>query len=579
MTRVYILFILLCSQMFVLGQDRFVKKALESQQAGDYAESLDQINKYIEKEPLQPFGFLLKSKWLSDRLNVWADPDSAYNVLMLAENVFHLNYLKDSKESKKELFIQYVAFHDAEFLAYQDTLAKMVYERMLAINTIEKFDEYYAKYSRFGYATAAKNKAEHLRYMNVVKSDRLEDYQNFVRNYPDAADVPKANYRIHELVYDQAIANGSVEAFKIYISRFPNSHLLDNAWREVHRIEYDQVINSNDESKLESYLTSYPNSAYNKAVKNKLYEVAYQNVMLENTSQATSKYLQKFPESPYKENCLNLEMILKWQDLNKQDELSLQDLDQYLLDYPNTPFRDSVLSRQANLYFEKISNSEDPSDFIGFMNEFPNSDKFSLAKKTAISLLVNKATAFVNQEELEPAKEILDKILSLDINHAFSYYLYGHVLKEQGSLEEAISKISVAIQLDSKNAEYYAQRGLYYIDYNELGSANSDLNRAIGIDPYLPKANLGLGIIKDRRSEYAAAVSHYRRALSGGYEVSERIDYLESYIQQMRAERAERAERSARVETNNSKYNNKASAKKNLLLPKETIERLNKSKK
>ncbi len=557
-----------------MGQERFAKKAIENLQIGDYAESLDQINRYQEKEPNQPYGVLLKARWLSTRLNPWSDPDSAYNLILIAED-FYEN-LKSTKESKNDLFVQYVVFRDYDLSAYLDTLAKMSFEKSLAINTIERFDIYYNKYRQFTYAKEARSRSEHLRFLEVKDKDKLEGYQNFVRNYPLAADAHEANARIHELAFEQARTKGTLDGYRQYISRFPKSHLLMDAWKEIHRIEYDLAINSNDVSNLDYYLTSYPNSVYVDRIQSKLYEVAFQRVVVSNNSQDCIKYKLKYPSSPFLEECFQLEMKLKWEEMTINTPLSIEAIDQYLSAYPKTPYKILAQEKLATLHFERLSDSEDPYDFIGYMNEFPDSDEYALAKQNAIALLVNKATSLINQDEIDSASKVLDQILGLDINQAFSYYLYAHILKEQGSLSEAISKISNAIQLDSRNAEYYAQRGLYYIDYDELGNAYQDFTRATSIDSFLPKANLGLAIINDRRNEYSIALNFYRKALSGGYDVSDRIDYLEKYIQELRSQRSSSTSNSS---SSSSRYVPKSNPKKNLLLPQSTIDRLKKAKK
>lgn len=560
----------------VNGQERFAKKAVENLQIGAYAESLEQINRYQEKEPNHPYGVLLKARWLSTRLNPWSDPDSAYNLVLVAESYYES--LKDTKESKNDLFIQYVAFRDYELTGYLDTLAKMSFEKTLSVNTIERFDAYYNKYRQYSYAKEAKTMAEHLRFLEVKAKDKIEGYQNFVRNYPLAADVHEANARIHELAFEQTKLKGTLDAYRQYISRYPKSHLLIDAWKEVHRLEYELAINSNDVSNLEYYLTSYPNSVYVDRIQAKLYEVAYQRVLNSNKSQDCINYRSRYPSSPFLDECYQLEMKLKWEEMTINTTPTIDAIDQYLSDYPKTPFKILALEKLATLHFERISDSEDPYDFIGYMNEFPEADEYGLAKQYAISLLSNKATALINQDELDAAAEVLDKILELDVNHAFSYYLYGHILKEQGSLSDALIRLSTAIQLDPRNAEYYAQRGMYYIDYDELGNAYQDFVKATSIDSYLPKANLGLGIIYDRRSEYASALTYYKKAVSGGYDISDRIDYLESYLQQLRSQRSASTTRSS-SSSSGSKYTPKSSPKKNLLLPQSTINRLKKTKK
>ena len=575
MNKLILLFILiLCIQLIGNGQERFAKKAIEKMQINSFDESLDNINKYQEKEPFNPYGHLLRARWLSTRTNPQSNPDSAYDLVLIADGYYE--QLKDTKENKNDLFVQYALFRDTELLSFIDSLAKMAYEKSLRINTIERFDTYYEKYRDFSYAKEAKSKAEHLRYLEVREKDKLEGYQYFVSNYPYAADVPEANYNIHVLAFERAKTNGTLNAFRQYISQFPKSHLKDNAWKEVYRLEFDLAINSNDVSNLENYLTSYPNSIYVEKIRTKLYEVAYQKVLLANKSQDCIRYRQKYPTSPFSDECYQLEMKLKWEELNQNATLTIYEIDGYLSLYPKTPFRSLALEQLAKLHYERVSDSEDPYDFIGFMNEFPESKEYNLAKQTAISLLANKATSLINQDLLSLAAEALDKILELDLNHTLSYYLYAHILKEQGTISEAISKLSTAIQLDVRNAEYLAQRGLYYIDYDQLGNAFQDLTKSISIDPSLPKANLGLGIIYDRKNEYSLAVNYYKLSLIGGYDVSDRIDYLESYIQQLRANQSSSASKSS---SSTIRYTPKSSPKKNLLLPQSTIDKLKKSKK
>ncbi len=571
MGKLILLFLLLCIQLLGYSQERFAKKAIENMQTGSFNESLENINKYQEKEPFNPFGLLLRARWLSAPANTQSNPDSAYDLVLIAEGYYE--QLKDTKEAKDDLFVEYVAFRDIELVSFLDYLAKMAFDKSLNINTIERFDTYYEKYQRFSYAKEAKSKAEHLRYLEVRVKDKLEGYQNFVRDYPYATDMPQAKFRIHELAYEHTMMNGSLDAFRQYISQFPKSHLLDNAWKEVYRIEYDLAINSNDVSILENYLIYYPNSGYLDKIRIKLYEVAYRKVLIANKSQDCIRYRQKYTASPFIDECYQLEMKLKWEELNKNGALTIYEIEQYISLYPTTPFRVLALEQLAKLHYEKVVNSEDPNDLIGFMNEFPESNEYHLAKQIAITLLVNKATSLINKDELSSATEVLDNILELDINHAFSYYLYAHILKEQGTISEAISKLSTAIQIDARNAEYLAQRGTYYIDFDELGNAYQDLTKSISIDPYHPKANLGLGIIYDRRSEYSLAVNYYKKALTGGYDISDRIDYLENYIKQ------NRAQRSSSSSSSSSRYTPKSSPKKNLLLPQSTIDRLKNSKK
>lgn len=58
------------------------------------------------------------------------------------------------------------------------------------------------------------------------------------------------------------------------------------------------------------------------------------------------------------------------------------------------------------------------------------------------------------------------------------YQIIARSLKAQGKLAEAASQLQSAIRLDPGNAEYHADLGAIFMDLNEFGAANRELNEA-----------------------------------------------------------------------------------------------------
>lgn len=176
-------------------------------------------------------------------------------------------------------------------------------------------------------------------------------------------------------------------------------------------------------------------------------------------------------------------------------------------------------------------------------------------------------------ESYEEAKVDLEKVIQLNNSIPDAYFYFGRILLIQLNYNEAINYLNRAINLDYSNASYFSERGFCYLNIEQLSSASNDFNRSIALDQSNGKAKYGLAYIYERNSDYPNAIYYYKQALLMGYDVQDRIDYLEEY----ESDRIARQNQSRTVTNSQPVYRSKPA--KNLVLPRETLRKLKTIKK
>ena len=82
------------------------------------------------------------------------------------------------------------------------------------------------------------------------------------------------------------------------------------------------------------------------------------------------------------------------------------------------------------------------------------------------------------------------------------------------NLTAAINDMSSAIELVPTSADYYARRGLYYVNASNYTDGQTDINKALEIDSQNEFAYYALGTLSNDTGEYAAAVEAFTSAIN-----------------------------------------------------------------
>lgn len=104
--------------------------------------------------------------------------------------------------------------------------------------------------------------------------------------------------------------------------------------------------------------------------------------------------------------------------------------------------------------------------------------------------------------------------VNLQPDDAESLFAIAAIHADRGNTDLATRAYAEVISLEPDNALAQQGLGLSHFEARRFEDAEPPLERAVEIDGTLWRAHNALGIIADRRQQYAAAVSHYTSAIS-----------------------------------------------------------------
>jgi len=108
----------------------------------------------------------------------------------------------------------------------------------------------------------------------------------------------------------------------------------------------------------------------------------------------------------------------------------------------------------------------------------------------------------------------LERARRLGLTHATAeaYYHRGLLAYRNRDMENAILDLSEAIYYDRRYPEYYATRGLFYVEDGKFAEAEADLLYALKLNKRLWLAHFALGVLRYKQKDYEAAHQHFLQA-------------------------------------------------------------------
>jgi tetratricopeptide (TPR) repeat protein len=116
--------------------------------------------------------------------------------------------------------------------------------------------------------------------------------------------------------------------------------------------------------------------------------------------------------------------------------------------------------------------------------------------------------------------------LGLTRYEADEYYKQALAAYGKMQLEQAILDMNQAIELLPNNAEYYAARGLFYLEDGVKDKAQADFEQALKLHRHEMLANFGRGIIAYNDKNWDEALAHFLDAYAVEPQRPEILYYL-----------------------------------------------------
>ena len=128
----------------------------------------------------------------------------------------------------------------------------------------------------------------------------------------------------------------------------------------------------------------------------------------------------------------------------------------------------------------------------------------------------NLGLSYLNHGHIEEAVSSLSLALDINPNYARTWNNLGLAFAAQNKFDEAHNAFKRAIDLDPKMVGFYANRGQLFIQEGKYGQAIYVLNNALAIDSISSQLHVNLGMAHQQAGRAEIAVEHYNLAIQSG---------------------------------------------------------------
>lgn len=121
--------------------------------------------------------------------------------------------------------------------------------------------------------------------------------------------------------------------------------------------------------------------------------------------------------------------------------------------------------------------------------------------------------SLLNKGQIDDAISDLNKAVELNPKDAGAYFYRGNAYYKKGQIDKALSDYSEAIKINPRYTNAYFSRGLHYVGVEEYSKAISDFNKVISITPDNASAYYYRGASYFGKKKYKKALSDYDKAI------------------------------------------------------------------
>lgn len=126
-----------------------------------------------------------------------------------------------------------------------------------------------------------------------------------------------------------------------------------------------------------------------------------------------------------------------------------------------------------------------------------------------------KGSIFERQKKYDIAEQEFKKILTSDPQNAMTLNYYGYMLADRGvRLDEALSYIKKAVELDPANGAYLDSLGWAYYKLGKYDQAEESLSKALQHTPNDPTVQEHMGDVYQKTGRLKQAAAHWERAVN-----------------------------------------------------------------
>ena len=257
-----------------------IEKGYEALKIYNYFEAKRLFTKSIKKDSSAAAFGLATIYFRND--NPFHSLDSAYRYICISERSYHVVTDKDKKEwlqygfeyiniiglrSKISSEYYQIALKQNSIAGFDHFIEKndwanerfhaiykrdsLAFEQTVLVNNSKAFQGFIAKYPSSEFVRPAQRELELCQYLEKTKSNKIEDYIAFCKEFPRNRHTKDAEDKIYQL----SIKANRLDDYVTFIKKYPTNRNIESAWRKVYQLF---MIDYADD-RIQQFQTKYPN--------------------------------------------------------------------------------------------------------------------------------------------------------------------------------------------------------------------------------------------------------------------------------------------------------------------------------
>jgi len=319
----------------VLGQERFLKRALDAIQEGKYDYAVEQIGRYVAKEGNKPetdfINHLLTKKTGHDIANL------EESVRLLEMAIGGYNTLSEKQRSNwcKEL-----DFCEKNFKVLRDEVDDLLFEAVKATNRMQDVVAYQKKYPGSNNFRNAEKWRIHLEFEDAKKSNTEEAYSRFLVTYNQHEDATAARDSMWQRAWEKADRKNTLDAFNNFVEKYPEATQVNKAFDRIYQIAWADAEKIKTEDGYRSFSLTYPRATQASLAMEKAEAMGWSRAQAENQWNEYLRFYERYPTSSFRKEAYQRAEQLAWQTAVLSE--SSGPMEEYIVRFPNSLNLDSA---------------------------------------------------------------------------------------------------------------------------------------------------------------------------------------------------------------------------------------------
>ncbi|NMO22271.1 HEAT repeat domain-containing protein [Pyxidicoccus fallax] len=188
-------------------------------------------------------------------------------------------------------------------------------------------------------------------YDRAARTDTVEAYRDFLREYPKHPDVDAAEARLEELEFEEAKRLHTVIAYKRFLEAYPEAAQARTAKTLLEGLRFNAAKESGTVAAWRQFLQEHPDGAQREEAKRLLGEAEAHELATTDDPQRLTEYLRASPDDPRRQE---VEARLDGQAFAQAKAAGASKLFAYLKDFPAGAHREEVRVQLLELEVEGL---------------------------------------------------------------------------------------------------------------------------------------------------------------------------------------------------------------------------------